>query len=232
MDFLERKKMKKHNLAVSLVACCAFLLLSACGSAATETPTSTPTPVDVNAIATEAIQTFVVQLTQNAPTITPTPLPTDTPAASPTPFATVALGVPTAASCANYQFISETIPDGTEMTVNQTFTKTWKVKNTGTCDWTTNFKLAFSYGEAMGGQTVSLADTVKPGDTVSLSVDLKAPNKTGEFRGFWAILDDKGAPVGSVLYVDINVVAASTTPTATGDATATTEPTATETPTP
>ncbi len=222
--------MKKHYLPISLFVSCVFLVLSACGSAP-ETPT--PTPVDVNAVSTQAVQTFVVQMTQDAPTITPTPSPTATPAVTntpATPFATAALAVPTAASCANYQFISETVPDGTEMTVNQTFTKTWKIKNTGTCDWTTNFKLAYSYGEAMGGQTVPLTSTVKPGDQVNLSVDLKAPNKTGEFKGFWALLDDKGQPVGSVLYVDVNVVSASTTPTATGEATATATETAIATP--
>ena len=91
------------------------------------------------------------------------------------------------------KFISDvTIPDGTQMPVGTAFTKTWRVQNSGTCNWTTSFKLVFSYGEQMGGQTVSLASTVAPGQNVDISVDLKVPNKTGKLEGIWSLVDDKG----------------------------------------
>lgn len=99
------------------------------------------------------------------------------------------------------------------MVVNQEFTKTWRVQNTGSCAWTTSFKLAFSYGEAMGGQSVGLTDTVQVGHQVDLSVKLKVPNKTGKLTGVWVLLDGSGEHFGALLTVVINVSSLSPTPT-------------------
>jgi Ig-like domain from next to BRCA1 gene len=203
--------MKKHNRYFAMALIFAVIGLSACGGAATGTPTITPTPVDIPAIFTEAAQTVIAQLTEEAPTITPTPLFTDTPTLAP---ATVVTASPTVQKCEDAAFVSDvTIPDGTEMAVNQQFTKTWRVMNTGTCTWITSFYLGFSYGELMGGQTkVSLPSAVAAGQTVDLSVNLTVPNKTGKLTGVWAIFDNKGVNFGPVLTVVVNVSVPSATP--------------------
>ena len=59
-----------------------------------------------------------------------------------------------------------TYPDGSLVSPGQEFTKTWRIQNTGTCAWTTAFKVVFSYGEPMSGQTTALPGTVKVGDKV------------------------------------------------------------------
>jgi hypothetical protein len=185
--------------------------------------------VSVEAIQTAAAQTVIAQLTQQAPTITPTPAFTNTPNVTATPTLaqpTATKPAPTAANCANYLFISDvTIPDGTQMPAGQEFTKTWRVQNTGTCTWTTNFKLAFSFGEAMGGQTVPFATAVTTGQKVDISVNLKVPNKTGKLTGVWVLMDDKGQHFGATLTVVINVGAVSPTPTGSATATPTETPT-------
>jgi hypothetical protein len=223
--------MKKRTYSVAIFVVVIALVLSACGPSTTPSPT--PTPVDVGAVATSAIQTFVAQLTQDAPTVTPTPIATATPITTATSTQPrVTLAPPTAASCNGATYVADkTIPDGTQMAFNQTFTKTWTVKNSGTCNWTTSFKLAFSYGESMGGAPVAFTTTVTPGQTVDISVKLTAPNKTGKLTGVWTLLDDKSQPFGQLLTVVINVGPASTTPTATGGATSTKTPVPTETPT-
>jgi len=76
--------MKKHffHFAVSMIV--GAFILGACGSAAGDTaPTSTP--VVVEAIYTAAAQTVIAKLTQQAPTITPTPVFTNTPKVTATP---------------------------------------------------------------------------------------------------------------------------------------------------
>jgi hypothetical protein len=207
--------MRKHHFSITLILILSAFVLGACGpSASNATPTSTP--LSVEAISTAAVQTAFAQLTLEAPTITPTPAFTNTPnvTATPTPKVTATKPAPTPAGCANMKFISDvTIPDGTTMSVNTSFTKTWRVQNTGTCNWTTSFKLVFSYGEAMGGQTVFLASTVAPGQNVDISVALKVPNKTGKLTGVWALEDDKSQPFGPLLTVVINVGTVSPTPT-------------------
>jgi hypothetical protein len=208
--------MQKRTFSITSLMLVVAFILGACGSKAAEA-TPTATPVDINAVYTQAAQTVFAQLTQQAPTITPTPVFTNTPnvTATPTLKSTATKPAPTAASCANMKFVSDvTIPDGTQMAVNQEFTKTWRVQNSGTCTWTTNFKLAYVRGEAMGGQNVPLANAVPTGQTVDISVTLKAPSKSGKITGVWSLMDDKGAYFGPVLTVVINVGAVS--PTATG----------------
>jgi hypothetical protein len=100
------------------------------------------------------------------------------------------------------------------MAVNQHFTKTWRVQNSGTCTWITTFYLGFAYGELMGGQTkVPLTSAIATGQTVDLSVSLIAPNKTGKLTGVWSLFDDKGNTIGKPLTVVINIGVPSSTPT-------------------
>jgi len=222
------KKMKKHTRYLAIVLIFAMVGLSACGAAATPTPAPTATPVDIPAIFTEAAQTVFFQLTQQAPTITPTPLFTNTPTL---PAATPVTPSPTVQKCEDAAFVSDvTIPDGTQMAVNQRFTKTWRVMNTGTCTWITGFYLGYSYGEAMTTLTrIALPSAVAAGQTVDLSVNLTVPNKTGKLTGVWAIFDNKGINFGPVLTVVVNVGVPSATPTG-SSATNTPTPPATATP--
>jgi hypothetical protein len=204
--------MKKHTLNLAMIATIAALILSACGKAATPTPAPTSTPVDIGAISTAAVQTFIVQLTEQAPTITPTPAFTDTPLA---PTATVVTSTPTVQKCEDVAFVEDvTVPDGTQMAVNQRFTKTWRVQNTGTCTWIAGFYLGYSFGELMGGQArVPFTAAVAVGQTTDISVSLTVPNKTGKLTGVWSLYDNKGVNFGKSLTVVIDVGAASATPT-------------------
>jgi hypothetical protein len=208
--------MKKQSFWILSLVLVGVLVLSACGSKTAEA-TPSPTPLSVAAISTEAVQTFVAQLTQQAPTITPTPVFTDTPVVTATPplaSASPTRPVPTAVSCANYSFVTDvTIPDGEQLPPGTNFTKTWRVKNSGTCTWTTNFKLVFVRGETMGGQSSSLPSAVTVGQTADISVNLQVPNKTGKLTGIWSLVDEQGKYFGAVLTVVINVGALTPSPT-------------------
>jgi hypothetical protein len=160
-------------------------------------------------IATLAQQTVQAYQTQNAPAATPivpsataTALPTLTPAAT----ATVKT-VPTATPlpCNRATFISETIPDGTKFNAGASFTKSWRLKNTGTCTWNTNYKLVFVDGNKMSGpDSVKLNSHIKPGESVDILVDLKAPTKPGTYTGYWKLQADDGSKFAQV-YVKIIV---------------------------
>lgn len=70
----------------------------------------------------------------------------------------------------------------------QSFTKVWKLKNAGSCAWSTGYALVFVSGAQMGGPAeVSLPLSVKPGETVDLSVNLTAPKNSGEYTGLWQL---------------------------------------------
>ena len=227
------RKMKQFIVLILL----AVFALSACGgSNAGATPT-----LSVEQIQTLAVMTYQAQLTQTAlvqPTATP--VPTNTPVPIPT-FAepttssdlvatsTIASGAQSA-SCYGLTFVDDvTIPDGTKMTPGQSFTKTWKVLNSGTCAWEPGFVWNVVSGEAMGGVAVTLNQTVESGRQFEFSVPMVAPkDKTGTLRGTWRLADANGNFFGEPPYVEI--VVESATPAPTGTATETPSPTPTVTP--
>ncbi|MGD8850711.1 MAG: NBR1-Ig-like domain-containing protein [Anaerolineales bacterium] len=135
--------------------------------------------------------------TQEAPTSTNTPIPTET-------------EIP----CNRATFVQDvTIPDGTDLEPDEDFTKTWRLRNAGSCTWDTDYELLFKDGDAMDGPaSQDLSGSVAPGETVDISVDLTAPNSEGSYKGFWWLRSDAGIVfgVGSSgdvpFYVEIDVV--------------------------
>jgi hypothetical protein len=210
----------KRKLTIFWLA--SLLILTACGGGKAE-----PTPtLDPNLIQTQAIETFSAALTQTALAApTQTPFPTLT--ASPTfePFATsAAITLPTVTqaaaisptpSCYQLRFVSDvTIPDNTPMAPGQTFTKTWRVRNTGTCAWEAGFKFAFVGGEQMNGATYTLPAAVPVNTEIDISIVMVAPtNKTGAIRSNWRMQTTAGQFFGDEVYVIIVVGGATLTPT-------------------
>lgn len=96
----------------------------------------------------------------------------------------------------------------------QSFTKSWRVQNTGTCPWTTAYALRFAYGNApgasMGGQPVAITQTVPAGGTYDFTVDLVAPIASGVYQGFWQLHNAAGEAFGESLHVGIQVAGAPT----------------------
>ena len=218
-----------NKLMAILIA--GILLLTACGgNSADLTPTADP-----NALSTQVIATFSAALTQTAiaqPTIRLFPTLT----ASPTfaPFATSAATLPPISqatiaptkSCYSMAFVSDvTIPDNTPIAPGQTFTKTWKVVNNGSCAWDAGFKFAFTGGDAMGGATYTLPSAVAINASVDIPILMIAPtNKTGKVQSNWRMSTAGGQFFGNEVYVIITVGGGTLTPTKTAAA-----PTATAT---
>ncbi|MCJ7518481.1 MAG: NBR1-Ig-like domain-containing protein [Anaerolineaceae bacterium] len=106
--------------------------------------------------------------------------------------------------CNSGLFISETVPDGTAYDVGESFDKTWRLKNVGTCTWNSNYQIVFADGDKMGGPTSkNLSASVAPGESVDLGVSLIAPNTAGTYKGYWKVKDDQGAYFVNNLWVEI-----------------------------
>jgi hypothetical protein len=192
--------MKKTLATIALLF---TTLFTACGST---TPEATPTAVDINALQTAAVQTVVANITETAAAFTPTFSP---PSETPVPLPTETLapaGTATLATCDNAVFIADvSVPDGTQMTAGQDFVKTWKIKNTGACTWTTGYQLILSYGSRMNGQSTALTTDVLPNTEVEISINLKAPSTTGTYSGYWVLRNNNGYTFGQILTVVIVV---------------------------
>jgi len=132
-------------------------------------------------------------------------------------------------------FVSDvTVPDNITMRPGQTFTKTWRVRNNGSCAWESGFKFNFIGGEAMGGGILTLDKAVNTGTETELSVVMTAPNASGSHRGNWRMATAVGANFGDEVYVIIVVSGSAATTTSTATSTgvvtqASSTPTATAT---
>ncbi len=108
------------------------------------------------------------------------------------------------------QYVADvTIPDGTAVHPGESFVKTWKVKNSGACDWGEGCELVFVSGEQMGGPESVPLPSVPAGEEADISLDLVAPSEPGPHEGVWRI-EQGGEAFGTNLTVVIEVVAPGT----------------------
>ncbi len=215
---------KKLFVLTALLA----LVLSGCGGgqagAETATVTATEGPVATTLASITEAPAITETFTLSPPPDTSATATSATPLAAQTP--TVDPSRPTnAPDCTNSAaFVADvTIPDNTNVAGGTTFTKTWRVSNTGTCIWGADYTLTYYSDERLGAPpSVPLALTY-PGQNADISVDLVAPNSNGNHRGNFVIKNPAGLimKIGddSRLWVIINVtVTTAITPSATATA--------------
>ncbi len=222
--------MFERKICAILGALSAMLALTACNIGRSPEPTP-----DVNALYTAAAETLIAQFneqqTQTAQAASPTPQASPTPLSSPSPFPTFALpgltplstlapgltALPTTSvggavsfpvGCDDAKFISETVPDKTRINAQADFKKAWSLLNVGTCTWDEGYTFAFKSGERLSGNNITITrdvDFTPPGGSQAFVVNLKAPNKVGDFIGFWQMRNDAGTWFGSLVSVYIVV---------------------------
>ncbi len=149
-----------------------------------------------------------------AASATPAMAPSPT-AAPPTPaFTATPIPTPTPPCLAARFERDVTVPDGTSFAPGEAFTKTWRLRNVGSCTWTTAFTVYFDRGDHMEGPAdINLPHAVDPGETVDVSVTLRAPDTPGTYKGYWKLRSDRGEAFGIgssrdvAFWVEIKVVA-------------------------
>jgi hypothetical protein len=179
-------------------------LLASCNLPNTTTPTVVG-PDALRTVAAKTVDAMSTQLVLNptfppgngtaaadttiTPPVSSTVSPSGTSQVSPTPG--------TATPCDQAVYVRDTtIPDGTLFLPGTAFTKTWEIKNTGTCAWDGTYALVFgNEGDLMGGQLSTPlipSGTVDAGQSVKISVNLVAPANTGDYKGYWKLRNPSG----------------------------------------
>jgi hypothetical protein len=91
-----------------------------------------------------------------------------------------------------------TIPDGTYIDPGKSFTKVWRLRNSGTCTWTNQYALTFQSGYQLGAaSSIPLGGEIEPGKTLDLRIDLQAPQVMGSYWGFWMLRNASGQLFGT-----------------------------------
>src|SRR4030065_215642 len=163
---------------------------------AQQTQASAGTPIVIASPTSEVIVATPTSPVIVLPTNTPYP-PTNTPLPTNTPVPPTVTPIPI--PCDRGQFVSDvSVPDNTEIGAGTTFVKTWRLKNNGSCTWTSGYALVFYSGDAMGGPPSSTITngTVPPGSPTDISVSLIAPNTPGTYKGNWRLRNSGGAVFG------------------------------------
>ncbi len=107
--------------------------------------------------------------------------------------------------------VSESPPDGTIYKPGQTFFKTWRVQNNSNCTWNTSYKIIFWNGDQMGSAyNYNFPQSVPPGQSADVSIQLAAPDAAGTYRGEWKFQTPDGQNFGvgqysSILWTEIVV---------------------------
>lgn len=198
-----------------IILALALMVILACNSLAPSTPQPAAT---LNALYTSAAQTLSALSTQGAISLTMPPSPTGTlaiPTSSPIALQTFTAVPPLQPStkCDAAAFVTDvTYPDGSSVGMGVSFAKIWRIKNVGTCTWTTSYALVYINGEKFGAQnSVPMPGTVRPGQSIDIPIQLTAPNQSGRFKGYWRLRNASGVLFGvgnsgeGSIYVDVNV---------------------------
>jgi hypothetical protein len=210
--------MNKKNFGTISLLLAFSLVFAACGSKVEPTPT-----IDPKALGTMVAMTVQAEITKNAPTATATLAPTSTPQPIPTMTFPVSGSQPTASSSGsattgtsptlpastadNAKFVSDvTVPDGTIYWKGETFTKSWKIQNTGTTTWDSSYNLIYIDGDQFSDEIIiNLPQEVAPSEKITLNVHMKAPRSLGKFTSYYKMMNSKGVLFGDALSVNIVV---------------------------
>jgi hypothetical protein len=181
------------------------------------------------------LPTFTSRPTDTQPASTMTPEPTRT--------AIPPSQTPTAENLCNraspgFPRIDVEIDDDSIMFPGERFTKVWRLVNSGTCTWTPDYKAVWFFGANLGDSvSVLLRESVAPGESIDIMVDMTAPTDAGTYQSNWKLQDESGqtfgiGPTGSSPFWVRIVVIHTPTPTFSPSPAPTATPTPSETPIP
>ncbi len=211
--------MKKTKTTYALIILSVLVLLITACKPSQQEPVYTEEDLQRQVLETQsaratqfAVETMAAQLTAlSMPTFTPIPTEIPTQAPPPTqvpptavvnPVQPTATTVPptqdTGTKCYAMELVSETIPAGTTMTPGEKFEKSWTIRNTGTCEWSREFDVYLSGGEAYGSNKYGdFKENVTPGETTTVTLyDLVAPQTPGTYYSYWVVMTVDGIRFG------------------------------------
>jgi hypothetical protein len=100
-----------------------------------------------------------------------------------------------------------TYPDGTVVPPKSSFTKTWRLRNTGTVVWANRFMARVNEQPCKAPDLVPIPQT-KPGETVDISVPVETPAGPASCKIYFKMADEQGRtffPAKRPIFLDVRV---------------------------
>ena len=193
-----------HPVSFGLLFCL-ILPLSACQTAA---PAPTAVRPEVNAGSPTAAATVISNLEPLAPGESPSGI-TDEPPPLSTPIefpALTATALPFGSCTDGLTFLGDlTYPDRTKVHPGERIEKSWKVRNSGECDWGPEYRFRWGAGTHLTGQDEFALYPASAGSEAAIVIPMIAPSAPGEYSSDWRAVSPLGVPFGDTLYIDIIV---------------------------
>lgn len=143
------------------------------------------------------------------PTAAPdTPLAPPLPNSSPTTSPPTDTPPPTATQIceSDLRFIEDlTIPDGTVVLAGLPVDKSWRVENSGTCNWGEQYRLRLIEGPSLDATTEQALFPARSGTQAAIRILFTAPLDPGRYRSAWQAYDPLGEPFGEIFFLEIVV---------------------------
>jgi serine/threonine-protein kinase len=166
------------------------------------TPNLVSTEVAAQLATRDAVSTLEAKLNATltpVPTETPTPMPSHTPDANATSTAECVLDL---------EVISDPAISPAVLMPGEVFVKRWTLKNTGTCPWPADVRLALSSGDEL--EVVEIVERpslglLAPDAEAQISVSLRAPAEFDTYTSNWQLQHSGGPPIGASLVITYKV---------------------------
>ena len=159
-------------------------------------PVSTPTLFVPPTSQSRLIEpTFIINPTQNIVVVQSTQIPTIIPTAK------------TDGCTDDLVYVEDlTVPDGTFINYGATIDKQWLVENTGTCNWSADYRLTHIGGADFGAPEEIFLYPARAGKQATIQIIFTAPFADGEYESAWQAISPDGLAFGDPIYIRVNVV--------------------------
>ncbi|MEV4564528.1 NBR1-Ig-like domain-containing protein [Nonomuraea sp. NPDC049419] len=130
---------------------------------------------------------------RTTPHAQPSPAPTSTPAASPHDDSVFERDV--------------TYPDGSVVRAGERFDKTWRIRNSGGVHWHDRYLTRMNDTPCKAPKRVGIGP-VRPGESVDITVRVKAAESPGRCKVYWKMTDKDGTPLMAgkrPIFLDVTV---------------------------
>lgn len=106
----------------------------------------------------------------------------------------------------NLTFIEDlTIPDNSFIAFGASMDKQWRVENSGTCNWTSDYRLRHTGGAALGAPEEIALFPARSGTEIVIQITFTAPFEGGVYESAWQAFDPHGLAFGDPIYMRILV---------------------------
>jgi Ig-like domain from next to BRCA1 gene len=173
-----------------------YLILFLCAYLWSCSPATAPTPF--------------IPPTSQAPLIEPTLIIIPTPTTDQIrilPLFPTAIPTIDQSNCVNgLSFIEDlTIPDNSFVPFGSSVDKQWRVENSGTCNWTSGYRLRHTGGAVLGAPEEVALYPARSGTQVTIQINFTAPFDEGLYESAWQAFDPNGLAFGDPIYIRILV---------------------------